>query len=137
MVENNIFRLQRLANLSFGKVGVNHVLQHTSRLSLLPLLEFCQEHNIMIRVGDLVGANHLHVNGMTQGQHQQFLNDLLAARDQYKENFMTFSAVVYSLNFLSKYTFDREANKKFYDYINMIDSIRGTNYFEVFDEPDK
>jgi radical SAM protein with 4Fe4S-binding SPASM domain len=137
VVKNNIFRLQQLPNLSFGKVGVNHVLQHTSRLSLLPLLEFCQEHNIMIRVGDLVGADHLHVNSMTQHQHQQFLNDLLAARDRYKQNFVTFSAVVYSLNFLSKYTFDCEANKKFYNYINLIDSIRGTNYFEVFGELDK
>ena len=136
-IENNIFRLCQLKNLSFGTIGVNHVLQHTSREALLPLLEFCDQHNIMIRVGNLRDANHLNVNGMTVHQHQQFLNNLLAAREKYKKNFMVSKAVVYSLNFLSTYQYDAAANEKFYKYINMIDTIRGTNYFEVFGELDK
>ena len=45
--------------------------------------------------------------------------------------------VVYSLNFLSTYQYDAEANEKFYKYINLIDSIRGANYVEVFGELDK
>jgi radical SAM protein with 4Fe4S-binding SPASM domain len=136
-VRDNIFRLQQLKNLSFGMVGVNHVLQHTSRLALLPLLEFCDTHNIMLRVGNLRDADHLNVNGMTLEQHQQFLNDLLQAREKYKKNFMISKAVVYSLNFLSTYQYDAEANEKFYKYINLIDSIRGANYVDVFGELDK
>jgi sulfatase maturation enzyme AslB (radical SAM superfamily) len=136
-VRDNIFRLQQLKNLSFGMVGVNHVLQHTSRLALLPLLEFCDQHNMLIRVGNLRDADHLNVNGMSAHQHQQFLNDLLAAREKYKKNFMVSKAVVYSLNFLSTYQYDAKANEKFYKYINLVDSIRGTNYVEVFGELDK
>ena len=136
-VRDNIFKLQQLKNLSFGMVGVNHVLQHTSRLALLPLLEFCDTHNIMLRVGNLRDADHLNVNGMTSEQHQQFLNDLLQAREKYKKNFMISKAVVYSLNFLSTYQYDAEANEKFYKYISLIDSIRGANYVEVFGELDK
>jgi sulfatase maturation enzyme AslB (radical SAM superfamily) len=136
-IRDNIFRLQQLKNLSFGMVGVNHVLQHTSRLALLPLLDFCEHHNIMIRVGNLRDADHLNVNGMTVDQHQQFLNDLLASREKYKKNFMVSKAVVYSLNFLSTYQYDPVANEKFYNYINLIDTIRGTSYVEVFGELDK
>ena len=136
-VRDNIFRLQQLKNLSFGMVGVNHVLQHTSRLALLPLLEFCDTHNIMLRVGNLRDADHLNVNSMTLEQHQQFLTDLLQAREKYKKNFMISKAVVYSLNFLSTYQYDANANEKFYKYINLIDSIRGANYVEVFGELDK
>jgi len=136
-VRDNIFRLQQLKNLSFGMVGVNHVLQHTSRQALLPLLEFCDTYNIMLRVGNLIGADHLNVNGMTEEQHQRFFDDLTTARERYKKNFMISKAVVYSLNFLSTYQFDTEANEKFYKYINLIDSIRSTSYVEVFGELDK
>ena len=50
---------------------------------------------------------------------------------------MISKAVVYSLNFLSTYHYDAEANEKFYKYINLIDSIRGVNYVDVFGELDK
>lgn len=136
-IRDNIFKLQQLTNLSYGAVGVNHVLQHTSRQALLPLMEFCDTHNIMLRVGNLRDADHLNVNGMTSEQHQQFLNDLLQAREKYKKNFMISKAVVYSLNFLSTYQYDANANEKFYKYINLIDSIRGVNYVDVFGELDK
>ena len=50
---------------------------------------------------------------------------------------MVSKAVVYSLNFLSTYQYDAVANEKFYNYINLIDTIRGTSYVEVFGELDK
>lgn len=136
-IRDNIFKLQQLPNLSYGAIGVNHVLQHTSRHALLPLLEFCDAHNIMLRIGNLRDVPHLNVNGMTKQQHQRFFDDLITARERYKENHMMSKAVVYSLNFLSTYQYDAEANEKFYKHMNLNDSIRGTNYFEVFGDLDK
>ena len=47
------------------------------------------------------------------------------------------NAAEYALNFLTAHQHDAELSKKFYKYINMIDSIRGTSYFDVFGKLDK
>ena len=136
-VRNNISRLQQLKNLSFGRVSINHILQHTSRHSLLPLLEFCHVNELMLIVGNLHEAAHLSINGMPPDQHQQFLAELTAAREIYTYYSQSAKAVAYTLHFLNTYQYDAVTNEKFYKYINMIDAIRGTSYFEVFGELDK
>lgn len=136
-IATNIQRFQTLPNLTHNKVVINHTLQYTSQFSLVPLIDFCHDNNLILRIGKLSGVDHLGINGMTDQQHQQFVDGLIASKEQHAQCTESVNAAEYALNFLSTHQHDAELNKKFYKYIRMIDSIRGTNYFEVFGELDK
>jgi sulfatase maturation enzyme AslB (radical SAM superfamily) len=133
----NIHRFQTLKNLSYNKVVINHTLQYTSQFSLLPLIDFCHDNNLILRIGMLSGVDHLGINGMTDQQHQNFVASLTASKQKHAQCMESVNAAEYALNFLSTHQHDAELSRKFYKYINMIDSIRGTNYFDVFGELDK
>jgi organic radical activating enzyme len=64
-------------------------------------------------------------------------NQLRAAEEKYSRCMESINTAEYALNFLSTHLYNDELSKKFYNYINMIDGIRGTSYFEVFGELDK
>ena len=177
-IVDNIHRLQTLQNLAHNKVVINHTLQYTSQYSLLPLIDFCHANQLVLRIGNLTGADHLSARSMTVQQHQQFVNNLNASKEKYRQcvdqidcimyalKFLSgtakadnsvamidqlmqsstekyfrcmdsINAAEYALNFLNAHQHDAELNKKFYKYIHMIDSIRGTNYFDIFGELDK
>lgn len=136
-IATNIRRFQTLNNLSYNKVVVNHTLQYTSQFSLLPLIEFCHDNNLILRIGMLGGVEHLSVNAMTDQQRQRFVDQLTESKAKHAGCPESINAAEYALNFLNTHHYDAELNKKFYKYIQMIDSIRGTNYFEVFGELDK
>lgn len=136
-IATNIQRLQTLPNLAHNKVVVNHTLQYTSQFSLLPLIDFCHANNLILRIGMLTGMNHLGTDAMTDRQRQHFVDSLAASKAKHAQCSDSVNAAEYALNFLSTHQHDAELNKKFYKYIHMIDSIRDTDYFEVFGELDK
>lgn len=136
-IVTNIRRFQTLDNLAHNKVVVNHTLQYTSQFSLLPLIDFCHDNNLILRIGMLSGVEHLSVNGMTDQQRQHFVDGLIASKAKHAQCMESVNAAEYALNFLSTHQHDAELSKKFYKYIRMVDSIRNTNYFDVFGELDK
>ena len=85
----------------------------------------------------LSGVEHLSVNGMTDQQREHFVDCLAMSKQKHSQCMESVNAAEYALNFLSTHQHDAELSKKFYKYIRMIDSIRGTSYFDVFGELDK
>lgn len=130
-VKENIKRLKSLPNLKYHGITINHVLQFTSQWSLVPLIEFCNEEKLFINISKLVDPYYLSIAGLSENEKNEFIKSL----DRIKfKSFQSTEGGVWinnTIRDLKNTAFDPAVRKKFKEYVDMLDSIRGTNFIKT------
>lgn len=134
-VDANIQRLSQLPNYRWVKIGIATVLQYTSWQSLPPLIDYCVERGYDLRINPLHFPRYLTVDAMTDAERQRLIADL---RKKFKGLVISRreprgKQITYAIETLLKSQPDSQSRDKFFSYVEMLDSIRGTRFHDVFD----
>ena len=149
--------INRTVDHSNFKVNLAHTFQRTSLSSWIPLLKFALNNRLFVSTTILHTPLQLAMSGATDQEKLQFFQDseeFLKFIDQHIHNFYQSSAVDYPWEVLQAFNknyriikesvkqireyvesveYDPATDQKFWTYIDLLDSIRGTNFSEVFD----
>jgi radical SAM protein with 4Fe4S-binding SPASM domain len=118
VIDNNINRLLTAKNV---EININHVLQHTSIFSLPKLVNYCQTKNIHLVLSTIYPPDSgLELCSAAPNDVEIFKKYLKLAPNPPLEQW------------INTYQFDANKHQKFYEYIDMLDSIRGNNFDRVF-----
>lgn len=118
-IEHNILLLKQLDNVYFN---INYVFQCFSVRTLIPVLNWCEQHNLTLQNQVLEGPDYLTINSVDStvvGDFQQQLQQL-----QLKNNQAVVDQV---LELLKVHRFDPELKEQQLQYLSTLDSIRGTD----------
>jgi len=124
-ITNNLKLLQQKANV---RLDINHVLQHTSIWTLPGLIEWANEQNIKISLSNVHYQSYpapgaLTINSVNPTDLDQFKEWLSRYNGDYKSTLE---------NWVRQYKYDHQLNKKFHQYMSMLDGIRGTDFKLLF-----
>jgi len=125
-IESNIQLLKK--ELPQARLEINHVLQHTSVYALPGLVDFAKQHKLHVQITTVSGYPYLTLDSVPE-------QDLIAFKSWAEQNTKINQAqrsLIVSLTSTAK--FDATLSQKFKEYINLLDGIRGTDYFSVFSE---
>ena len=102
------------------------MLQHTSVYALPDLAEFSKQHNMYLSMTTVGGESYLKLNSVP--------SEHLIAFRSWVENNTTLDDQQRSLivGMIDSANFDAELYRKFKEYVDLLDSIRNTEYFSVF-----
>lgn len=114
-IENNILALQQ----SFNTI-IAHTFQRTSLQALPGLLQFVEQHNLQIICNLLDWPPYLSVKTASDSERQKFV-DQLPEKYRYLEKFV------------NNIKFEPALEKQFWQYVNLLDQLRGTNVRSVFE----
>lgn len=105
---------------------VNHTFQHTSIYALPNLWSYCDQQDIEIKKTSVQGDPMLSLNSVPPKDLAIFKN-WVNTSDLLDKNLVT------ELNsFIENSVFDSALHKRFYNYVGVLDQIRGTNFVKVF-----
>jgi sulfatase maturation enzyme AslB (radical SAM superfamily) len=123
-IESNIQLLKK--ELPQARLEINHVLQHTSVYALPSLVDFAKQHKLHVQITTVSGYPYLTLDSVPE-------QDLDAFKSWAEQN-TTLNQAQQSLivNMACAAKFDTALYQKFKEYINLLDSIRGTGYSSVF-----
>jgi sulfatase maturation enzyme AslB (radical SAM superfamily) len=123
-IDRNVKLLQ--AEVSQAELAVNHTFQHTSAYAIPELAKYCQEHNMLLQLTAVQGEEFLTLDSVPK-------EDLAKFREWAgKTSFLTPSNQTAIINSINNAVFNEELSKKFTEYVNVLDSIRGTSYNSTF-----
>jgi Radical SAM superfamily len=123
-IESNIQLLKR--ELPQAILEINHVLQHTSVYALPDLIEFAKQHNMYLQITTISGYPHLTLDSVP-GEHLALFKTWIEASASIGEKQK--SLVV---GMIDSAKFDAGLYRKFKEYVDLLDSIRSTDYFSAF-----
>ena len=123
-IESNIQLLKH--KLPQAKLLINHVLQHTSVYALPDLAEFSKQHNMYLFMTTVGGESYLTLDSVP--------SEHLITFRSWAENSITLDDKQRSVivGMIDSAKFDAELYCKFKEYVDLLDSIRNTEYFSVF-----
>jgi len=122
-IQNNILKLQQYKNIH---IEVHHVLQHTSIFALPALLEWCQQNNLQISSG--LVYEHSYPGPGVLGINSAHPSDV----NQFKNWLSTATPNAHLATWIQHYVYDPLLNTQFHNYVTMLDSIRGTDFYKTF-----
>jgi radical SAM protein with 4Fe4S-binding SPASM domain len=111
-------------------VAINHTFQHSSIYALPKLMEFCATQEIGLLLTSVQGDRRLTIDSVPKEDIDKFKIWLVNTKHlpEIKQKI---------LNFIDNCTYDPELHKKYIEYVSVLDEIRGTNYYKVFDQETK
>lgn len=123
-IESNIQLLRR--ELPQANLSINHVLQHTSVYALPELAEFSKQHAMYMYLTTVGGESYLKLDSVP--------NEHLMTFRSWVVNASTLDHTQRSLivGMIDTTKFDAELYDKFREYVDLLDSIRNTEYFSAF-----
>lgn len=133
-VEQNIRKFCSLPNIKYGSVTINHVLQFTSQWTLVPLIKFCTKNRYDLCVNRLYSPPYLSIDGMTDHEKNQLMRSLNEIHDYADTMGANGHWIRSAIAELKKSCHDDQKRRKFFEYVSMLDQIRGTNFSEIFSE---
>ena len=124
-VADNVKLLKQKANI---RLGISHVLQHTSIWTLPELIEWADEQDIRISLSGVYYYSYpapgvLTIDSVSSTDLDKFKDWLSKYNGDYKSILD---------QWIKKYKYDQELNQKFHQYMSMLDSIRGTDFKLLF-----
>ena len=123
-IESNIQLLRH--KLPQARLIINHVLQHTSVYALPDLVEFSKQHDMYLHITTVSGESYLKLDSVPS-EH------LIAFRSWAKNNtILDYKQRSLIVGMIDSAKFDAELYRKFKEYVDLLDSIRDTEYFSVF-----
>jgi molybdenum cofactor biosynthesis enzyme MoaA len=141
---NNINKALTIPNVEFK---IAHTFQRTSLASWIPLLQWATKLNLNMVSNILDDPTRLSVSGATDAEKQLFLlevDNFLNAINQlhtdskdhaHKFYLATVKSNVEKIkNYVESTVYDDKCNQDFWKYIDLLDSIRSTNFNQVFDQ---
>lgn len=134
-LESNIRWLSQRPNCPYEKMNINHTLQITSAWTLIPLLEWCMAQNYDFNINLLTFPPYLGLAGMPEAAKSQLIQELQAIKPRLWDHYQNTQILAWidtSINDLARAIYDPAVNLKFRSYIEMLDSIRGTKFSDVF-----
>lgn len=107
-------------------LAVQHVFQHTSVYALPALVDFYNQYGMRIHLTTVQGHEFLTLNSVPP-------KDLAKFKD-WAENCKTLESTQRTLvlNAIAQTVYDPKLYTKFRTYVEMLDEIRGTNYYKIF-----
>jgi sulfatase maturation enzyme AslB (radical SAM superfamily) len=120
-VEQNILAYKQLPNVRFV---INHVLQAFSVHTLLPLLKWCEEHELKLIFTLLLGPVFLTLNTVSPGDIEQFRLELTDYQNHVKLNSDIIPGV---LSVLKDYVHNSTLEQERLQYLSTLDDIRNTD----------
>jgi radical SAM protein with 4Fe4S-binding SPASM domain len=116
--------------LPHAQIAVNHTFQHSSIYALPGLIEFCETQQIELKLTSVQGNDRLTINSVPQKDIDKF--KIWLTNSEYP-------AIMKQqiFNFIDNCTYDPVLHKKYVEYMDVLDEIRGTNYYKVFDQETK
>ena len=110
------------------RVQISHTLQHTSVFSLPALLEYADTNNLIVNTQEVYYGSYPSPGVLTiNSAHPNDVAKFSTWLDTYtgpNRNEL--------INWVGNYHYDPELNKKFHEYVTMLDSIRNTNFKNTF-----
>jgi MoaA/NifB/PqqE/SkfB family radical SAM enzyme len=117
-IHDGIMRLKLMPNVH---VTIAHVLQHTSVYSLPDLMDYCDQYKLRFVTNDVYDpVGHLTLNSVSPQDMEIFKNRIQKYNNEQVNNWV------------KKYQFNSELHQRYQNYITAIDTIRKTNYKELF-----
>jgi len=121
----NFKKLKTYNNIS---VNIYYILQHTSLFTLKNVIEFTNDIDIRMYVGEVYygsvdGSGHLTINSAS-------INDINNFKTWF--NSCSFKQKNAVQTWLDSYKPNANLHNRFKEYVNMLDSIRGTNFVKTF-----
>lgn len=107
-------------------LSANHTVQHSSMYALPDLAEFCYEQQINLYFTTVHGFDYLKLTGVPLHVKSSFA-EWVKTTEHLPEDSKNFL-----LNLVQDAEFDASVYNRYKQYLNLIDSIRGTNHREVF-----
>jgi sulfatase maturation enzyme AslB (radical SAM superfamily) len=123
-IESNVQLLKQ--QLPQARLEINHVLQHTSAYTLPDLADFAKQQEMHFQITTISGYPHLTLDSVPVHHLEQF--KIWAEQSLHIDNKQK-SLIV---GMIDSAQFDSELYHKFKEYIDLLDNIRGTDYFSVF-----
>lgn len=123
-IESNIQLLKQ--ELPKAQLLINHVLQHTSTYALPDLMAFARLHNLYVQMTTLSTDPQLTLHSVP--------TEHLLSFKAWAENSVDLDSKQRQLvvGMVDSAKFDSGLYDKFKEYVDLLDSIRGTDYFSVF-----
>jgi len=122
---SNIKKLKALDNINFE---ITYLLQHTSLYTMKNVIEFVNEMDLEIKFnevyhGSVDGSGHLTINSALINDINNFKTWFNSCSFKQKDTVQTW---------LDSYKPNANLHNRFKEYVNMLDSIRGTNFVKTF-----
>jgi molybdenum cofactor biosynthesis enzyme MoaA len=122
-IEKNILAVANLPNVYFN---INHTLQCFSVVTLVPLLEWCNQHDLELNIGKLSRPEYLSLDAVDAHAINKFAQELKALGVDKNKNVV--NAV---LGFLQNYKYSADLEQQRHEYLQLIDSIRSTKTDQI------
>ena len=124
-IVENFKKLKTYNNIN---VSIYYILQHTSLFTLKNVIEFTNDIDIRTYVGEVYygsvdGSGHLTINSASINDINNFKTWFNSCSFKQKNTIQTW---------LDSYKPNANLHNRFKEYVNMLDSIRGTNFIKTF-----
>jgi len=124
-IERNILSVCNLPNVYFS---INHVLQCFSVSTLIPLLTWCDQHNLELNIGKLSRPEYLSLDAVDTNTIDKFAQALKALNLIRNQNIVN-----EVLGYLQTYKYSPDLEQQRHEYLQLIDSIRSTKTDQIID----
>lgn len=118
-VEQNILLLKNLPNVHFN---INYMFQCFSVQTLIPVLQWCEQHNLKLENQILFGPKYLKINSVDSDTVELFKTRLKQLQLTNNQN-----VVEQVIELLNGYEFDPVLKEQRLQYLSTLDDIRGTD----------
>ena len=124
-IVENFKKLKTCNNIN---VDISYILQHTSLYTLKDVIAFANDNNIRINFGEVYygsvdSSGHLTINSASINDINNFKTWFNSCSFKQKDTVQTW---------LDSYKPNANLHNRFKEYVNMLDSIRGTNFIKTF-----
>jgi molybdenum cofactor biosynthesis enzyme MoaA len=124
-IVENFKKLKTCNNIN---VNIYYILGHTSLFTLKDVIAFAKDIDIKIDLGEVYygsvdGSGHLTINSASEKDIDNFKTWLNSCSFKQKNAVQTW---------LDSYKPNANLHNRFKEYVNMLDSIRGTNFVKTF-----
>ena len=123
-ITQNLQRLrEQLPNAQFG---VNHTLQHTSVYALPELTHWLKQQQLTFYMTTVQGFDYLSFNSVPPNDLAKFQQWVVGTDsiDEQQRNFLS--------NQIAQTVYSARLNRRFQSYVEVLDRIRGTDFFQTF-----
>jgi len=125
-VEKNILRVCNLPNVYFN---INYVLQCFSVSTFIPLLKWCEKHQITLCILKLSNPDYLSIDGVDINIINKFADSLSELNLTKNQN-----VILQVLGHLQTHKYSKDLARQRHEYLQLIDSIRSTKTDQIIQE---
>jgi molybdenum cofactor biosynthesis enzyme MoaA len=122
-VESNVLQLAQLTNSYFS---ISHVLQCFSVRTLIPLLNWCDQHALNLQIIPIANPEYLKINSISTQEIQKFKQQLTSLTLAHNQ-----STIKQVLALLDTHCYDSELETQMIQYLMTLDDIRETKLTQL------